>query len=77
MRAVSNHHGVKFEQIFIDEALEGLDESMKLKAWGLLESLSSEYESIFVIDHSESIKAMANNKYKVELINGKSKIEKS
>ncbi len=74
MKIVSNHHGLKFSQIFLDECLDGLDETNKLKAVGLLESLALEYASIYFVEHSESVKAMVNSRYKVELINGESQI---
>lgn len=75
MKAIQQYHSVNLEQIFIDEALEGLDESMKLKSLGLLQKLALDYNSLLIVDHSENIKAMAVNKYKVELINGASTIE--
>lgn len=75
MKSISNHHGIKFEQIFLDECMEGLDECMKLKAMGLLEALSLDHSSVFFVDHSEAIKAMSNKRYKVELVNGNSQIE--
>lgn len=74
MKGVSNHKGVNFSQLFFDEALSGLDDTMKTKAFGLFEELSLNHESVFVIEHSEGFKAMFNNSYKVELQNGESKI---
>lgn len=76
MQAVSNQSGVNFNQVFFDEATDGLDTEMKLKAYGMLETLSQQYESIFLVEHSEDLKAMANNSYRVELINGESHVEK-
>lgn len=77
MRQISNHHGVKFEQVFMDEALDGMDDNLKLKALGLLNQLSTEYNSVFVIEHNSEIKAMVNNSYSVTLVNGHSQIEES
>jgi DNA repair exonuclease SbcCD ATPase subunit len=76
MQAVQNHAGVKFEQIFCDEALDGLDDALKLKAYGLFEMLSQDYNSIFVVEHNEALKTMFPNSYSVKLENGKSTIEK-
>ena len=76
MQAVSDHKGVKFAQIFFDEALSGLDDTMKTKAFKMLESLQQSYESIFVIDHSEGLKTLFSNRYNVSLVNGKSEIQK-
>lgn len=72
MREVANHHGVKFHQVFFDEALDGLDSDFKLKALSLLQSLELEYESIFLVEHSSEIKASCNNSYNVCLVNGNS-----
>lgn len=77
MKCISNHQGVNFSQIFIDEALDGLDDTNKLKAIGMLETLSLEYDTIYIVEHSETIKAMVTNKYNVELVNGQSQIQKS
>ena len=74
MEAISNHKGVHFSELFFDEALDGLDENMKIKAYGLLEEISLNHESVFVVEHSESLKAMFNNTFKVELVNGESRI---
>lgn len=77
MQAVSNYSGIKFQQVFFDEALDGLDETLKAKAHGLLSTLEQEYESIFVVEHSEGLKSMFTNQFRVELVNGNSIIEKS
>ncbi len=77
MRTVSNYHGIQPSTIFLDEAMDGLDEQMKAKGLNLLNALTKEYSSVFFIDHSESIKAACNNRYEVSLIDGKSQIEKA
>lgn len=77
MRGVANHHGIRFHQVFFDEALDGLDEQMKAKAFKLLTSIAAEYESVFCVEHSEGLKNMFTNKYSVELVNGASQIEKT
>lgn len=74
MKAVANHHGLSFNQAYFDESLDGLDENMKLKALGLLEKLALDYETVYLVDHSEAIKAMVNNKIEVKLVNGHSEI---
>jgi len=74
MQSVANHHGVKFDQIFLDEALDGLDDSMKLKALYMLRTIGQDYSSVFLVEHSETVKAMIDNKYQVELVNGESQI---
>jgi DNA repair exonuclease SbcCD ATPase subunit len=77
MQAVQNHHGVKFHQIFIDEATDGLDEQMKGKVFKLLETLTREYGDVFLVEHSESLKNLFTNKYTVELVNGESQINRN
>lgn len=77
MKTISEKHGVTFSQVFFDEALDGLDDNMKLKALGLLQKLQTKYEQIFVVEHNEALKAMISNQYRVTLSNGDSTIEKS
>lgn len=77
MRQVANHQGLSFPQIFFDEAFDGLDDNMKVRAFGLLQALELEYESIFIVEHSEALKPLFTNQYKVELLNGTSNITKT
>jgi DNA repair exonuclease SbcCD ATPase subunit len=72
MQAVKNHHGVTFNAVFLDEALDGLDDRFKVKAYSLLEALSTSYESVFCVEHSTELKALFSNQIEVELVNGKS-----
>lgn len=77
MKAVANHHGLKFDQVFFDEALDGLDEVLKIKALDLLQTLAQEYDSIFLVEHSAELKAAVDNQYHIQLINGESVVEKA
>ncbi len=77
MRSVANYNGVSFNAIFLDEFVEGLDDVLKIKAYGLLQELSTQYESVFCIDHNEALKSMFDNRYEVALINGESQIEEA
>lgn len=77
MRAVANHHGIRFNSIFLDEALDGLDEVLKVKAYGLLQTLEQEYDSVFVVEHSNELKSLFTKQFKVSLENGNSVIEES
>lgn len=77
MRAVANRYGTSFNAIFLDEALDGLDDQLKAKALGLFRTMELEYGSIFVVDHSSELKAAFEKSFKVELINGGSNIEKA
>ncbi len=58
MKAVGNHHGIRFNQVFLDEVLTGMDDSLKNKAHRLLTTLSAEYDSIFVVEHSNEFKEL-------------------
>lgn len=75
MQAVANHHSITPSQIFYDEALDGLDGTMKEKAFHMLETLALNHESVFVVEHSESLKALFPNSFHVTLTNEGSKIE--
>jgi DNA repair exonuclease SbcCD ATPase subunit len=74
MKSVSNHSGVGFNTVFFDEALSGLDENFKNKAFKMLEELSLCHENVLVIDHSEGFKTLFPNTYDVRLVNGRSQI---
>lgn len=74
IQEVSNHHGIKFSSLFFDEALSGLDDTMKIKAFRMLENVSIGYDSVFVIDHNEAFKSMFLNGYDVTSNNGISKV---
>lgn len=67
MTTVSHNHGVHFDNLFFDEALDGLDGELKSKAFRLFEELSKEHSSILVIDHSEEFKTLFNKQYSVTI----------
>ena len=77
MQIVANHNAVNFDVIFLDEFVDGCDDQIKAKAFGLLQTLALNYNSVFAIDHSESLKAMFNARFDVTLINGTSQVEKA
>lgn len=77
MQAVSNFHGVRFNQIFLDEAVDGLDESLKIKTYGLLKTLSLQYDSVFVVEHSQELKNLFEKSFVVAINNGESSIEEA
>lgn len=74
MECISNHHGIDFNQLFFDEALDGLDDSNKMKAIKLLETFAIKHGAAYIVEHSETVKALVDNKYFVELIDGRSTI---
>jgi len=75
MSASANQSGVKFENLFFDEALDGLDESLKLKAFNLFEALSTDFSSVFLIDHAPAFQNMFAKKYSVSINADKSFIK--
>lgn len=75
MEQVSNHHGVHFPQVFFDEALDGLDADLKVKAFSLLQTIALKHESVFVVEHSDALKPLFSNTYRVSLRDGSSVIE--
>jgi DNA repair exonuclease SbcCD ATPase subunit len=75
MKQVANQHGVSFDQIFFDEALDGFSDESKVKAYGLLQTLSLEYNSIFVVEHSNAMQELFDKRFVVELVNGHSEIK--
>jgi DNA repair exonuclease SbcCD ATPase subunit len=74
-KALSNKLGVCFQNLFFDEALDGLDEDLKIKSYSLFESLSLNHESILIIDHSKAFHNMFSKKFKVTMIADRSSIE--
>lgn len=72
MEAVSRQHGVDFSSIFLDEAMDGMDVELKLKAIKLIKSMSSKHSSVFVIDHATEIKSFVDREIEVLLVEGKS-----
>ncbi len=74
MEAVSNKIGVSFDTIMLDESLDGLDTSLKIKAFGLFQELEKTHSSIFVIEHSNDFQTLFDNQYHVTLENDESKI---
>lgn len=67
MAAVSNRSGIHFSSLFFDEALDGLDTELKVKAFSLFSSLELTHESVFVIDHAEEFKNMFSQRYMVSI----------
>lgn len=77
MDAISNQHGIHFDQLFFDEALDGLDENLKIKAITLFEQLATKHNSVYIVEHSSAVKIMVNNRIDVTLVDGASHIEEA
>lgn len=77
MDAISNQHGIHFDQLFFDESLDGLDENLKVKAIALFEQLATKHNSVYIVEHSGAVKTMVNSRIDVTLVNGASHIEEA
>lgn len=77
MQASANKAGIKLHNAFMDESLDGLDSDLKIKAFGLLQELAGEYESILVIDHAPEFQNLFNKRFIVTMEGDNSKIEES
>jgi DNA repair exonuclease SbcCD ATPase subunit len=75
MRAASNKIGMQFSTLMFDEALDGLDTTLKLKAFGLFSELSKEHQTILVIDHNEDLQSLFYKKFHVTIEEDTSSIE--
>jgi exonuclease SbcC len=75
MEAASNKEGVHFDTLMFDEALDGMDSDLKLKAYDLFVELSERHGTVMVIDHNESLHHMFDKKYCVSMVGDVSKIE--
>ncbi len=75
MEAAANKTGVHFDNLWFDEALDGLDGSLKLKAFSMFEELAKSHVSIMLIDHDTGFQQCFHRRYKVSLIDDSSIIE--
>ena len=77
MRAAQDKAGISFGQIFLDEPLNGLSDSLKVKAFGLFQQLQAEYPTVMVIEHSVEFKAQFDKVYAVNIESGRSEVHES
>lgn len=75
MKRAEDVAGVKFNTVMLDEVLNGLDADLKTKAFNMLQSLESEYDSILLIDHFPEFKNLFTNQYLVSKENGYSVVQ--
>ena len=75
MSASANSAGIHFENLFFDEALDGLDDDLKVKAFAMFEELSAEHSSVLLIDHAPAFQNLFANRYKVTMESDISTIE--
>jgi DNA repair exonuclease SbcCD ATPase subunit len=67
MKSAANKVGVHFNLLMLDEALDGLDSDLKVKAFNLLSELEKDHTSILVIDHAQELKSLFNRRFEVSL----------
>jgi exonuclease SbcC len=72
MKTTSSRLGVHFDQLFFDEAFDGLDYEFKGRAFSLLTELAQQHDSVFVVDHSLELKSLFDNQIEVALVEGQS-----
>lgn len=75
MKASANSAGIHFDNLFFDEALDGLDDELKVKAFTLFSKLETEHASILLIDHAPSFQNMFSTRYQVTMDSDLSNVE--
>lgn len=74
MKAAEDKSGVHFSLLMLDEPLNGLDEGLKGRAFGLLQHLAQSHSSVLCIEHSEELKQRFDNVIHVRKVNGYSEL---
>jgi len=74
MEAAADKTGIHFDNLFFDEALDGLDTNLKVKAFSLFDNLSKTHGSILLIDHAPEFQNLFDKRFAVTLENDNSKI---
>lgn len=75
MEASANNIGSHFDQLFFDEALDGLDDASKIKAFRLFEYLADKHGSVFVIDHAPAFQDQFENRWTLSTTSNGSKLD--
>lgn len=75
MAASANAAGIHFDNLLFDEALDGLDDDLKVKAFALFSELELSHESILMIDHAPAFQNLFTTKYHVTMDSDISSIE--
>lgn len=65
MQAAENTAGIKFGTLMLDEAMNGLDADLKVRAFGVLEEIEPQYTSVLLVDHAEEFKQLFSNRFSV------------
>lgn len=77
MQATANKSGIHFDDIWMDEPTDGLDEDFKVKAFSLFEELAEQHNSVSIIEHSSELKAMFSNRILVTMVDDSSFFERA
>lgn len=75
MKASANRVGAHFDTVFFDEALDGLDESLKVKAFNLFQELENDHDTVLLIDHAQAFQNMFTRKFHVTMTGDVSSVE--
>lgn len=76
MQSASNKAGIHFDTLSFDEALDGLDEDLKVKSFNLFSELEKTHGTILVIDHNSSFQTLFSSSFCVTLNNDTSEVER-
>ena len=76
MKASANAAGAHFDTLFFDEALDGLDSALKVKAFRLFEELATEHSGVLVIDHAPELQELFSTKFRVLMTGDASEMER-
>lgn len=72
MQAAIQNSETHFNMLSFDEALDGLDSNLKVRAFDLFVELQKNHETILVIDHTPEFQNLFENKYLVSMIEDES-----
>ena len=75
MECIQNHHGIQLDTLFFDEALDGMDDLFKAKAFNLLEKLALNHDNVFVVEHNGNLKLLFNSRIDVKLTSTGSQVD--
>lgn len=67
MKAAANTAGVHFGTLFFDEALDGFDAELKVKAFTLFQELEQDHDSILLIDHLPEFQNLFGRRFHVTM----------
>lgn len=75
MRAAQDAAGIRIDVLMLDEVLNGLDATMKIKAFAMLQAMAEDYSTILVIDHHDEFKQLFPKQFLVTMTGVHSSVE--